>query len=215
MKHSFKILLCVLGLNMFTNKYSAELYYVTSNDQKFATITKYLQDHQIELEIEQAKVDVKEIQSDSQEEVAIDKANKAFENIHVPVLVDDEGMFLDEYPDYPGVYTKDTMKRIGYKGLSRFLPVEASQGGTFKVTLVYKDKDVTKSFEASIHGTIVIDDSMLQDSHASFAKCFIPDGAQETYEALRGSDYFEKYYNFRAKAFKKFLEWYESYNQKS
>ena len=52
------------------------LYYITGNDSKFETAKGYF--YPLGVDIIQKKIDIPEIQSDSTEEIAVDKANKAF-----------------------------------------------------------------------------------------------------------------------------------------
>jgi XTP/dITP diphosphohydrolase len=189
------------------------LYYVTTNKQKVETVQNYIHNNNLNIRIEQLNLDLSEKQAEAQEEVALDKAEKAFEIAkNNPILVDDEGMFFDAYENFPGVYTKFIMQSLRYIGMVRLLPSSVSHSATFKVSLVYKDADVTKLFQGAVRGKISIDESMYNDLHPSFAKCFIPEGADTTYEALRSSKEFENY-NFRALAFKEFLTWYSNYKK--
>ena len=52
------------------------------------------------------KLDIPEIQTLNQKEVAIDKARKAYEILKQPLIVDDSGFFVNKYNNFPGVLTK-------------------------------------------------------------------------------------------------------------
>ena len=56
---------------------------------------------------------VPEIQSDSQEEVSIDKAQKYYELLKNPLVVMDSGLFIKSLKGFPGVYTKYALDTIG------------------------------------------------------------------------------------------------------
>jgi inosine/xanthosine triphosphate pyrophosphatase family protein len=49
---------------------------------------------------------------DSQDLIAIsqDKAKKAFEKLKKPLIVDDSGIYFDEYPGFPGPLAKRVFK---------------------------------------------------------------------------------------------------------
>ena len=72
-----------------------ELYLITGNKSKFEEAREILKDTDIELK--QEKIDLIEIQSIEQEQVVIDKAEQAFQKLKKPVLVDDTGIFFEEY----------------------------------------------------------------------------------------------------------------------
>ncbi|GEM_PF-7124964 len=65
------------------------LFYVTSNEFKFAGALKRVKPYGIELS--QAKLDLDEVQSYSTEEIATKKGSSAFHQLKRPSLVSDVG----------------------------------------------------------------------------------------------------------------------------
>ena len=68
-----------------------------------------------------SKVIIKEIQSESIIEVAEDKVKKAFDIIKSPVIVEDDGLFIDDLNGFPGIYSSFVYKTIGNKGILNLL----------------------------------------------------------------------------------------------
>jgi non-canonical purine NTP pyrophosphatase (RdgB/HAM1 family) len=80
------------------------LYYITGNDSKFETAKGYFEP--LGVEIIQKKLDIYEIQSDSTEEIAVDKANKAFIELKHSLIVNDSGWYITALKGFPAAYMK-------------------------------------------------------------------------------------------------------------
>lgn len=78
------------------------LYYITGNDSKFMTAKGYFEP--LGVEIIQKKLDIPEIQSDSTQEIAVDKANKAFLELKHPLIVNDSGWYITALHGFPAAY---------------------------------------------------------------------------------------------------------------
>lgn len=76
------------------------LYYVTGNSHKFQDAKRYLGEYGIK--IEQKVLEIQEIQSDSVEEIAVDKAKKAYEILKKPLFVNDSGWYISALNGFPG-----------------------------------------------------------------------------------------------------------------
>ena len=63
------------------------------------------------------KLNIKEIQSDSLEEIALEKCRYAFSKIKSPVIVEDDGLFIEKLNGFPGQYSAFVFKTIGIKGI--------------------------------------------------------------------------------------------------
>ena len=55
--------------------------------------------------VEFAKINLVELQSDSLEQIARDKARSAFDSLKKPVIVEDDGLFIDALKGFPGPYS--------------------------------------------------------------------------------------------------------------
>ncbi|MDQ5875907.1 MAG: non-canonical purine NTP pyrophosphatase, partial [Thermoproteota archaeon] len=58
-----------------------------------------------------------EIQSDSLEEIAREKAKAAFAKVKRQIIVEDDGLFIDSLSGFPGQYSSFVFKTIGNDGI--------------------------------------------------------------------------------------------------
>jgi non-canonical purine NTP pyrophosphatase (RdgB/HAM1 family) len=85
-------------------QYPMKILYVTGNPAKLRTAQNFLQG--MGIEVEQGIVDITEIQSDSIEEIALDKAKKSFKILQQPLIVNDSGWFFLGLNGFPGPFMK-------------------------------------------------------------------------------------------------------------
>ncbi|HEU5122022.1 MAG TPA: non-canonical purine NTP pyrophosphatase [Candidatus Saccharimonadales bacterium] len=135
------------------------LLYATTNDYKLSAANMALKDYGITLEkLGDGSLDVPEIQSDNQEEVAIDKAEKYFRLLRRPLVVMDFGFFVEGLGGFPGVYTKYSIDTIGAKGMSALVCNLDNRTAYTKRTVVFKDNNVVKVFSYSCPGTMLAEE---------------------------------------------------------
>jgi len=185
-----------------------ELYIVTGNSNKFKECKNYL-DHALpEFRVEQKPLDLPEPQTLDIEEVAMVKAKAAWDHFKKPVLIDDGGFFLEEFPSFPGALSKYVFKGLGLEGFMRIAPV-----GTkcfFETCIVYADgPDSLHLFKGKCKGTFVMRPDYKPNKEMPYRPLFQPDGSTKTLEELFGTPEFETYHH-RVMALKKFVEWYKN-----
>ncbi|MFB5604146.1 MAG: non-canonical purine NTP pyrophosphatase, partial [Candidatus Nitrosomaritimum aestuariumsis] len=79
---------------------SFDLFFASSNNHKFKEAKKILEEFSINLGF--FRCNLEEIQSDSLKEIAKHKATQAFEKLRKPVIVEDDGLFIDSLNGFPG-----------------------------------------------------------------------------------------------------------------
>jgi non-canonical purine NTP pyrophosphatase (RdgB/HAM1 family) len=181
------------------------IYYVTSNNGKFAEIKECLASSKTNIRVEQAAIDIPEIQSLDQKKVSLDKAQKAYELIQKPLLLDDGGIFLEGYNQFPGTLSKFVFQGIGFEGM--FKLAENNARASFILQLVYTDGVETHLFEGRCDGKIVQPNDFSAHPQLPFTAIFKPDGSDKTLAELRDTPEFAQY-SFRQQALRKFLAWY-------
>ncbi len=126
-----------------------KLLYVTGNEAKFRTANNILGEMGIELE--QVKVDIHEIQSESIEEISKDKALKAFKILKKPLMVNDSGWFFLGLNGFPGPFMKyinDWFTKENYLDLTKNVK---DRRVILKQVIVWTDGVRTKVFEHNSH----------------------------------------------------------------
>jgi XTP/dITP diphosphohydrolase len=132
-----------------------QIIYATTNKHKLEIAQKALTDLGITLIGQGA--DVHEIQAQSQEEVAIDKAAKLYQIIGKPLVAMDFGLFVEPLNGFPGIYTKDVINKIGMEGLLRLTAPYAHCPAYTERTVAYTDGTTTKVFSSRCEGEIITD----------------------------------------------------------
>ena len=179
---------------------SSELFFASSNTHKFEEVKRILS--KIGLEINFSKVTLEEIQSDSLGEIAKRKAIDAFSRVQKPLIIEDDGLFIDSLNGFPGPYSSYVYDTIGNKGLIRLLENNQSRNAKFVAIIAYCNGiDDVKLFESSISGKISLS---IEDGGWGYDPIFIPDGETKTYANVFDKDNL----SHRSASLKKFSSWF-------
>jgi XTP/dITP diphosphohydrolase len=190
----------------------ASLYFASSNENKFLEIQNILETdmEKIKTEIYFSKVALKEIQSESIVEVAEDKAKKAFESIGKPVIVEDDGLFIEDLNGFPGVYSSFVFKTIGNKGILTLLGNNGMRRAHFMSIFSFSDGKTIETFFGETTGHITTE---IYTAGWGFDPIFKPENENITYGELNTLK--KNKISHRSKAFRQFLRWYRlKYNHR-
>lgn len=109
----------IFNAKQIINKVYSIKRILTGNKKKYEGFKDMLSKNGISLLV--SDFEIPEIQSIDPIEVIKNKARYAFEKVGLPVWVDDVSLSLDEFPLFPGSYTKHWFKQIGIEGLKSLL----------------------------------------------------------------------------------------------
>ena len=176
---------------------SFDLYFVSSNRHKYQEAKKILKSFGINLGF--CKFELEEIQSDSIKEIASKKAIHAFQKFKKPVIIEDDGLFIEPLDGFPGPYSSYVFKTIGNKGILELLT--QNRKAKFVSIISFYDKHHSKSFMAKVDGKI----SKTQKGIGwGYDPIFIPQDSKKTFaESTNKNESSHRY-----KALKKFANWY-------
>ena len=176
---------------------SSDLFFVSSNNHKYQEANIILDSFGIKLGF--FKYNLEEIQSNSLKEIASTKAKNAFSKYKKPVIVEDDGLFIDSLEGFPGPYSSYVFKTIGNKGILNLL--KKNRKAKFVSIITYCDNKTLKSFNAKLDGTI----SKTQKGKGwGYDPIFIPKNTKQTFAELTNKNNL----SHRYKALKKFSNWY-------
>ncbi len=174
-----------------------DLYFVSSNSHKYKEAKSILDSFGIKLGF--LKLNLEEIQSNSLKEIAEKKAKDAFSKCKKPLIIEDDGMFIDSLNGFPGPYSSYVFKTIGNKGILKLVP--SKRKAKFVSIITYCDKKTLESFDAKIDGTI----SKSQKGKGwGYDPIFVPKNSRKTFAEIDGKNEL----SHRFKALKKFSNWY-------
>lgn len=129
------------------------LYFVTENKEKFQNATIILSEFNIQLE--NKSLPLIEIQSDSLEEIAKDKARQAFSLVKQPLIVKDDGWYITALKGFPGSYMKSVNGWFSPDDFLHLIEPYTNREIVFKDSLCYTDGKQEKIFTNTIRGEIV------------------------------------------------------------
>mgnify|MGYP001488539393 FL=1 len=179
---------------------SSELFFASSNNHKFEEAQRILSN--LGLEINMFKTTLEEIQSNSMNEIAKRKALDAFRKIKKPVIIEDDGLFIESLDGFPGPYSSYVYDTIGNKGIMRLLENIETRNAKFVAIIAYCDgENDSNLFESSIPGKISLS---IEEGGWGYDPIFIPDGESKTYANVSDKDKF----SHRSASLKKFSDWF-------
>ena len=154
-----------------------KITYVTGNWAKIASAKQALEP--LGYEVENIKMETPEIQADDVTEVSKYSAKWAAEELKVPVLKNDSGLFIKALNGFPGVYTHFVDDTIGEGGILKLMEGIQDREAYFKESIAYcepgKDPLV---FEGITKGKI---STKREGTYGwSYDFIFIPEGETKT-----------------------------------
>ena len=178
----------------------SELLFASSNEHKFQEAERILAN--LGMQINLFKTTLEEIQSNNLNDIAEKKAINAYDLIQKPVIIEDDGLFIDSLDGFPGPYSSYVYDTIGNKGIMDLLENSKVRDAKFVSIIAYCDSDCdVKLFESSIPGKI---SSIIEKGGWGYDPIFIPDGESKTYANVSDKDKF----SHRSAALTKFSNWF-------
>lgn len=185
------------------------LHFASGNENKYLEIESLFEKEK-ETKTEKnvrlifSKILIKEIQSDSIIEVAEDKVRKAFKVIKKPLIVEDDGLFIEDLNGFPGIYSSFVFNTIGNKGILDLLRDNKNRRANFLSIFSFFDGTTIKTFSGKTSGYIT---TKISPSGWGFDPIFQPINEYQTYGQINMIKKNE--ISHRSKAFRKFLKWYK------
>ena len=179
---------------------SSEVFFASSNEHKFEEAQRILSTLGVNIKL--FKTTLEEIQSNSLNEIAKRKAIDAFTKIQKPVIIEDDGLFINSLNGFPGPYSSYAYDTIGNTGIIQLLENTELRDAKFVAIIAYCNGiDEVKLFESSIPGKI---SKEIEKGGWGYDPIFIPDGESKTYANVSDKDKF----SHRSASLKKFSDWF-------
>jgi len=176
---------------------SFDLFFVSSNSHKYIEAKTILDSFGIELGF--LKLNLEEIQSHSLNEIAEKKAKDAFSKCKKPIIIEDDGLFIDSLNGFPGPYSSYVFETLGNKGILKL--VSSKRNAKFVSHIAYCDKKILKTFVGKLDGTI---SKSQRGKGWGYDPIFIPKNSEKTFAEINHKNEL----SHRFKALKKFSNWY-------
>ncbi|MEM2536964.1 MAG: XTP/dITP diphosphatase [Candidatus Bathyarchaeia archaeon] len=182
------------------------VFFATNNINKFNEARRVLGRYKIAVGM--LRVKTVEIQSESLEEIAKTSAIYAFQQCHLPIIVEDAGLFIEALNGFPGPYASYVYKTIGNEGLLRLMKETPNRKARFQSVVAYfsEELDTPMCFKGEVLGEIT--EAVRKGcSGFGFDPIFKPDGSEKTFAEMSIDE--KNKYSHRAEALRKFAKWYK------
>jgi XTP/dITP diphosphohydrolase len=184
------------------------IFFATNNVNKFNEARRVLTEHKIAVGM--LRVKSTEIQSEDLEEIASTSAKDAFEKCHLPVIVEDAGIFIDALKGFPGPYAAYVFKTIGNAGLLRIMGNVKERKATFKSAIAYCSAtlELPICFKGEVVGEITLGEHRKSaDGGFGFDPIFKPVSSDKVFAEMSITE--KNKHSHRAMALHRFAEWYK------
>ncbi len=185
------------------------IFFATGNVHKFNEARAVLSQHG--LAVGMLRLKGIEIQSDNLAEIAASSALQAYKKCHLPVIVEDAGLFVDALKGFPGPYAAYVYKTVGNEGLLKLMKGIKNRKATFRSAIEYCTSEIDDvfCFDGDATGEITLQERVTnKKSSFGFDPIFKPEGSDKTFAEM---DLAEKNsYSNRAKALHRFAQCYRT-----
>ena len=190
------------------------IFFVSNNIHKYSEIKSILHDRTTDITLNFYKQNIIEIQDDEIEKIAIEKAKSAYNIVKRPIIIEDDGLFINSLNGFPGQYSSFVFKSIGNRGILRLLEGSRARSAFFKSIFVYTNGIITRVFIGQINGKI---SATITDGGWGYDPIFIPlhtDNINDskTFATLSQSDK-KNEVSHRKIALDKFVKWFHQNNK--
>ncbi|MEM3041380.1 MAG: XTP/dITP diphosphatase [Nitrososphaerota archaeon] len=183
------------------------IFFATQNIHKFDEARRVLAEYGIAVAMLKAKAS--EIQDDDIGKIAEKGARDAAAESHLPVIVEDAGLFIEALGGFPGPYSSYVCRTIGTEGILKLLKGCENRKAQFRSVVAFCNREkIVKTFQAVVEGTIA--EGARGSKGFGFDPIFEPLEHQgKTFAELEIEE--KNRLSHRACALRKFAEWYKHF----
>lgn len=150
-----------------------KIIFISGNPNKAKYLAKYFH-----LPVDHVKLNLSEIQSLDLEEIVRDKAQRAYEIVKQPVLVEDTSLTFLALKKLPGPLIKWFLETLGNKGLCNLLNGYEDRRAVAEVCYGFVDDTGVQLFSAQQEGMIALEPR--GEEKFGWDPIFIPHGCTKT-----------------------------------
>ena len=179
---------------------SYNVIFASSNKHKYEEAEKILAEFGIKLEFFQTEL--VEIQDDSLAKIAVQKALNAYDKCKKPVVIEDDGLFIESLSGFPGPYSSYIFNTIGNNGILKL--IGDNRDAQFRAVIAFCDSNMKPVFfESNVFGEI---SKNIQGKGWGYDPIFVPENQTKTYAELDGKNKL----SHRYESLKKFADWFNN-----
>ncbi len=190
------------GTSHFGNR---EISLVTRNRHKFDEARSVLAQFGIRLrQLRRSKV---EIQSSNLADIARFAVGELTKTLHIPLCVEDSGLFIDELNGFPGPFSAYAYDTLGTSGVLRIMGTKRNRKAHFQAAVAVSTRNRRcRVFTGRVYGRISRQES--GNNGFGFDPIFIPSGSDRTFGEMSLAS--KSLFSHRAIAFRMLATWHNS-----
>jgi XTP/dITP diphosphohydrolase len=182
------------------------VFFATSNIHKFNEARLSLSKFKIEAAM--LRVKTVEIQDNNIENIAVASALVAVKKCHLPLIVEDAGLFISALNGFPGPYSSYVFQTIGIRGVLELMKSIDDRDAYFHSVVAFctpKEKPIT--FHGKVEGKIINEERGTVGF--GFDPIFVPlKGENKTFAEMEIEE--KSRFSHRGEALRRFAGWYVS-----
>ncbi|MEO9321018.1 MAG: RdgB/HAM1 family non-canonical purine NTP pyrophosphatase [Nitrososphaera sp.] len=180
-----------------------EIAVVSGNESKAREIIAILSDRGFSPVY--VRAELQEIQSDSLEQIASRKAIDAYSKVGRPVVVEDDGLFIESLRGFPGAYSSYVFRTIGCEGILRLLQDAPDRRAYFLAIVAFYDGEKSPMLHTGrVSGAISND---IFKGGWGYDPIFVPEGSGMTFAQMGET---KNRYSHRSRALEEFAKSWKS-----
>lgn len=158
------------------------IHFVTGNAHKAEEAAALLKP--MGIEVQQRHVPHPEVQADTLEEVARERAMWLRGKVPGSYIVDDAGLFVEALNGFPGVYSAYVHKTLGWQGVLKLLEGHHLRHARFEAVVAYMEPGLASPFlfKGVCPGRIA--EQAAGQQGFGFDPVFVPEGEERTFAEL-------------------------------
>ncbi len=188
---------------------SKVVFFATGNINKFNEARSILSPYGISIGLLRMKGD--EIQSDALVEIAKSSVVNAYKRTHLPIFVEDAGLFIETLNGFPGPYAAYVYKTILNTGILKLMEKTYNRQAEFQSVIAYCDQTLSEPqvFDGESKGEITLSERKPKGkAHFGFDPIFQPDGSEKSFAEMTTEE--KNGFSHRAMAIRKFAKWFKN-----
>lgn len=184
------------------------VFFATGNINKFNEARSILGQYGVAVGMLKLKGD--EIQSENLKEIAAKSVINAYKACHLPIFVEDAGLFIDALSGFPGPYAAYVYRTIHNDGILKLVANEKNRKAVFQSVIAFCGEDTPDEplcFYGESRGEITLTERREKGkSGFGFDPIFQPNGSTKTFAEMTIAE--KNGFSHRAIAIRRFAEWY-------
>ena len=186
------------------------IYFATSNKEKIQIAQTVCAEAGIA--IQPVALDIDEIQGEDPELIVRDKAQRAYEQLGMPVVVSDDTWDIPSLKGFPGAYMKSINYWFTSDDFLRLMKGVKDRKIILHQYLAYTDGNVTEVFKNDIPGQIINEARGKNEKSPNMTVIVLDSDNGKTIAEVfeQGEDAVVARYKNRPDAWHGFVEWYEN-----